>query len=269
MTTILVATDFSANARWATDYALELANRLRGHLVLTCVYNPLCTGSPDSITPVDEGQCRRTLVQLSQLRNQLLGATNWPVDISVVARPGPVVSSLVDEAANQCADLLVMSLESDEPPKTRQLGDLATDMISHTSVPMLLVPPGSCYQAMQHLVLGVDLSSPVDALALASVRWFAHLFDAVVDVVCMGHEPDGDLKKAAWGIRDLLSGQPHTFSFLADNDPVTVLDDYLDEHHANLIMLLPKPHSRLRTFLLESVTQKVARLARVPVLAAV
>ncbi|MBC8151714.1 MAG: universal stress protein [Bacteroidetes bacterium] len=32
MNTILVPTDFSSNAHWATDYALELANQLRGRL---------------------------------------------------------------------------------------------------------------------------------------------------------------------------------------------------------------------------------------------
>ena len=269
MTTILVAADFSANAHWATDYALQLARRLCTRLVLVHAYNPPSNGSPDRMTPADEGQYEWALQQLSQLRDQVLETTNGSVNVSVVARPGSPLASLVDEAANQQADLLVMGVVGDEPLKARQLGSLATDMIPHTSVPMLLVPPGACYRPLQTIVLAVDLSTPVDALALSSAKQFAQLVNATLDVVCMEDESDERLRKAAKGVRILLSNQPLTVNFLPGNDLAIALDDYLIEHKADLIMLLPKPHSRLRTLLLESVTQEVARLSTIPVLAVV
>ncbi|MFD2935168.1 hypothetical protein [Spirosoma flavum] len=66
-----------------------------------------------------------------------------------------------------------------------------------------------------------------------------------------------------------MSNQPLTFRYLPGYDVARVLKNYLLNHEADLIMLLPGPHSRLGTFLLESDTQEVARLATVPVLAAV
>lgn len=53
------------------------------------------------------------------------------------------------------------------------------------------------------------------------------------------------------------------------DSPATVIAGEALNQKADLLMLLPKPHSRLRTWLLESVTQKAARLATVSVLAAV
>lgn len=53
------------------------------------------------------------------------------------------------------------------------------------------------------------------------------------------------------------------------DSPATVIAGEALNQKADLLMLLPKPHSRLRTWLLESVTQKATRLATVSVLAAV
>lgn len=97
MTTILVAVDFSANAHWATDYALQLARQLCTRLVLAHAYNLPSNGSPDRMTPTDEGQYEEALQQLSQLRDLMLETTNGSVHVSVVARPGVACFQLPDK----------------------------------------------------------------------------------------------------------------------------------------------------------------------------
>ncbi|MFD2935020.1 universal stress protein [Spirosoma flavum] len=265
MTTILVATDFSGNAHWATNYALEVAHQLHARLVLIHAYEPFTNG----IRSKAERSYEQTLHQLNQLREQMLQATNRPVDISVVARTGSPAEIIIDEATKWDADLLVMGVTGDELQQARRLGSLATEMIPHTQVPMLLVPPGSCYQLVDNIVMAVDLLPSVDTLSLASASRFVQLFNATLDIICIANEPDEHLRKATKAIRNFLSSQPHTFSFLPGSDLITVLNNYCAEHKADLIMLLPKSHNRLRTFLPESDTQEVVCLTKVPVLAAV
>lgn len=269
MTTILVATDFSVNAHWATDYALELACQLDTRLVLVHAYNPLTNAFPGGLDATTEGAYFLAMRHLSRLRAQMMKATKGSVEVDIVARPGSPATSLVHEAAKQKADLLVMGLVGDEPVKARQLGSLATDLIPRTSVPMLLVPPGAVFEKPQTMILAVDLSEPIDAISIDIALRFAQLLQASLDVVCIEDEPTGSQQKAARSIRNLLRNQPHTFSFLPGYDIALALEDFLTQHKADLIILLPKPHSRLRTLLLESNTQEVARLATIPVLAAV
>ncbi|RYF65455.1 MAG: universal stress protein [Cytophagaceae bacterium] len=271
MTTILVATDFSFGAHWATDYALELARHLHTRLVLVHAYAPLPNDAPaqEWLTSTAEAQHFRALHQLNQLSEQMTQLTDGFVDITVVARPGSPNASVVEEAASQNADLLVMGIAGDEPQLARELGSLATDMIPRTHVPMLLIPPGAQFQKPQNMVLAVDLSQPIDALAIDTVLRFTALLDVSLDVVCIDDEPTEPQRKAAQKIRDLLRHQPHTFSFLPGYDVSLALETYFNQHKADLIILLPKPHNKLRTYLLESVTQEVARLATIPVLAAV
>lgn len=269
MTTILVATDFSANAHWATDYARQLACELNVRLVILHAYPSPITNSPDRMTPIETGQYGEALQQLSQLRSQMLRSIGSPFDISVVARPGSPSDCLADEAATQKADLLIMGIVGDEPVKARQLGSLSFDMIPHTQVPMLLVPPGATYTKPQTMVLAIDLSQPIDALVIDTVGQFAHRLKASLDIVCMEDVPSDLQKNAAQQLRSLFRHQSHTFRFLSGYDVALTLDTYLSQHKADLLILLPKPHNWLRLWLLESDTQKVARLASVPVLAAI
>ena len=271
MNTILVATDFSANAFWGTDYALELACQLHAHLIVLHAYDPVPnpTIAPDWMALKAGDQYEQSIKKLRQLRSQMQNATNLPVDISVVARPGSPATCLADEAINRKADLLVMGLVGEEPLKARQLGSLATDMIPRTKVPMLLVPPGAAYQKPHNIALAVDLSNSMDVVALSNAKQFAQLLDVTLDIICMEDEPDEPLQKVADRVCNFLDDQQHTFSFLSGNDLAIALEAYSAQHKTDIIMLLPKSHRRLRTFLLESATQEVARLATVPVLAVV
>lgn len=119
------------------------------------------------------------------------------------------------------------------------------------------------------MVLAVDLAQPVDAQGIDMPQRFTQFLQTTLDTVCIEDEPDESQQRAARHPRNLLLHQPHTFSFIPGYDVALVLEAYLVEHRADLLILLPKPHSRLRTSLLESNTQEVARLATLPVLAAV
>lgn len=134
---------------------------------------------------------------------------------------------------------------------------------------MLLVPPGATYHKPQHMVLAVDLSKPVDAHALLEAKRFSQLENATLDVICREDEPDAPLRKTAKEVYTLLADQLRTFRFWPGYDLAGLVADYVAEYETDLIMLLPKPHNWFSTWLLESNTQEVARLATVPALAVI
>ncbi|GAB3742103.1 universal stress protein [Spirosoma lituiforme] len=271
MTTIVVASDFSANSHWATDYALALAHQLHVRLVLVHIFNPFSTWTmrPVLTTLATAEQHEHAIQQLTNLRIQMLESTNCSMDISVVARSGPPIEGLVQESVSQKADLLVMGVVGSELIKSRQVGSLAIDIIPTIQVSMLVVPPGVLYKKPQTIVLGIDLSKSVDTLALASAKRFAQQLAVRLEVICMENHPDEQLQKAAEGISMLLADQVHTICFQPGNDLAEVISVYAMDCQSDLIMLLPKHHYWLSTILFESDTQEVARLTTIPVLAAV
>lgn len=271
MKTIILATSFSANSLQVSDYALELTKQLHTRLVIVHAYDPSPLDGQESglIAGETNQQYMVAMHRLSRLRTRLMKATKGSVDVALVALPGDPATCLNEEAVRLGADLLIMGLVGGNPKEARAMGSLATRLIPRTTVSMLLVPPGAHCQAVQNIVLAVDLSQAVDAQSLADAKRFAQRFGATLDIICMADAPDAHLRKAAEDIRTLLSDQPHTFSFWPGDDLTVVLDNYFAGHRADLIMLLPKPHNRLQTFVLESVTQQIARQATTPVLAVV
>ena len=260
MKTIVLATDFAEGADQAADYALSLTQQLHARLIIVHAYAQR-TDVPAGINPIP--------TQLEQLRKRLARRSKNKVAISVLAMYGEPRACIDEVVAGQQADLLIMALADDRPYTARFLGSLPTDMIPQTSVSMLILPPGVHYKAVKTVVLALDLSEPVNAVLLGHAKEFVQQAGASLAIICMDDDPDAQQQEAAQGIRQLFDGLPHTFSFWPGNDLTTTLDNYMATHPTDLIMLLPGHHSRLSLWLMESVTQQVARQSVVPVLAIV
>ncbi len=260
MKTIVLATNFTESATQAADYALALASQFHARLVIVHGYEP-DSDAPAEFVPVP--------IRLEHIRERLMRASKGSVAISVVAKYGDPRACIEAVVTEQEADLLVMALADDRPYTARFLGSLPTDMIPQTSVSMLILPPGSQYKPVKTVVLALDLSEPINASVLGKANEFVKALGATLDIICMDDDPNLQRQEAAQRIQGLFAGLPHTFSFQPGNDLSITLDDYLTTHPADLIMLLPKHHSRLSLWLMESVTQQVARQAVMPVLAVV
>lgn len=260
MKTIVLATDFTDSAAQAANYALALADQLNARLVIVHGYEK----------PADDWtEFAPVPVRLERIRERLMRVSKGSVAISVVAKYGDPRTGIEAAVAEQQADLLIMALADDRPYTARFLGSLPTEMIPQTSVPMLILPPGSHYKPIKTVVLALDLSEPVDALVLGKAAQFVQQLGATLAVVCMDDDPDQKQQQAAQRIQALFGGLPHTFHFLPGNDLSLLLDDYCTNHPADLIMMLPGYHNRLALWLEESVTQQVARQSVIPVLAMV
>ena len=258
--TIVLATDLTDSAAQAADYALALATRLHARLVLVHAYEHSPDVSSDFVY---------TPLRLERIRERLVRTCRGSVEVSVVARQGDPRTCIEAVVAEERADLLVMALADTRPYTARFLGSMPTEMIPQTAVSMLILPPGSQYKPLETMVLAVDLSEPIDAVTLGKAKAVAQQLGVALDIICMDDHPDAPRREAARHLRELFVGLPHTFSFWPGNDLTTTLDDYFTTHPADLIMMLPRHHNRLTIWLMESITQQVARQAFVPVLAVV
>lgn len=269
MKTLLVPVDFSPNSREAAQYALGLALDLGASLVLLHAYDPLPPNAPahEWLTSTAQAQYYSALEKLHQLRNQLQQSVAKPLPIQVLAQAGSPETVIHRAIGLVRPSGLVMSLTGDHPLWARQEGSLATGLLGQTAWPVLIVPPGVVYRKPQNLLLGIDLSRPLDALALARVIQFAHRMQAVVDVICVDDQPTTEQQQAARHIRHLLGSVPHTLSFVGGYDLATAFEQYETQYRTDLVILFPMPHPRWQRWLVESDSQAVARLSARPVLA--
>lgn len=259
MITILVPTDFSTNAHWATDYALELARQLSARLVLTHFHDPISdsTSSQMGLTVSSKATYYSVMQQLYRVRSQLLIATDGAVTITVLSQFNTVNSPSTDTVVNQKVDLLVVGLENLSLQQRTQFSLLAHQPMPFTQAPVLLVPTGQIYQKPETIVL--VLTEPLHAHALGTILWFTRLFKVPLDVIRLEVAPDVSfLKKASHPIRNYLGNQLHTIRCMSAQDLVKTLENYIEQPNGEWMILLPGLYKRLLPFLTDSTLHEMA-----------
>ncbi len=272
MKTIVLATDFSANAKQAAHFAAQLARDQKARLILFHAFhvwpdNPAKTGDFSLSVQATKESSEKTLKHLTDELRKEVGAD---VPIEYIAKEGHTINAIRAFTTDKKADLLVMSTVGTAPKSAQLMGSIATEMVEETDVPLLLIPPGIGYAGIKNIVLGVDLSTPPNALALETALLFAKSFGSVINVLCISEHPENPgLKEQGEHIRRLLIPQPHTLSIVAGHEVYSTLLDFSVENKADLIMMLPQSRSWLWKLFAEGETQHVARLTDLPLLAIV
>lgn len=272
MKTIVLATDFSDNARQAAFFAARLAHEQTARLILFHAFhlwpdNPAKTGDfPLSVKAMRESS-QKSLEHLAESINTEIGSD---LLIDCLAEEGHTMNAIRSVTTRKQADLLVMSTVGTAPRSTQLLGSIATGMVAETEVPLLLIPPGVGYAGLKNAVLCIDLSNPPNAIAFEKAAGFAKAFGCVINVLCISSKSnDAETQRQSGLIRRLLSQQPHTLTIETGEDVYETTLAFAHANKADLIMMLPQPHNWFWKLINEGETQRLARLTDLPLLAVV
>lgn len=256
------AANFSTNALWETDYATGLAVPLQARLVFISVGDSPCnlTSTPDSIVATVEGVSWQPSQWANRSRGQMLHATPALVNVPIVGPPDLLTACLSTEATKLNVYYLILGVGAAEPPPTAKVCRLTSSLVSSVTVIWLPVPPEAVWSLPQRIVMVIDLSEPIDTLAINKVWQLAKQLSASLEIICLDNSPDASPYKAAWHIRDLLRYQSdsHTFSFLFGCKVAVALDTYLTQQKAGLSSSLSEPPNWLSSMSPKSITEKVA-----------
>jgi nucleotide-binding universal stress UspA family protein len=258
MKTIVLATDFSRGSRKAAQTATQTAIKTGAKLVLFHAYRYLMPLDSEMSTLAVSTQYleKHAISSLKRLKNSLKKKFSPDLEIEILVREGLVIDSLSDVLEETNADLLVMGSVGDSPLGSRYFGSLATSMIHHNKVPMLIVPPKAKYSIFQNAVLGIDLRFEIDAIILGKTIDILRDLDIVVNIYTVTEESES-AKDSALKLRGLLKNVPHTYTITEGQDfPKSVLD-FAILNHADLIITFPRKHNIFERFFSDTNTEKL------------
>jgi nucleotide-binding universal stress UspA family protein len=273
MKTIAVATDLTPNGNRAAHFALQLAHVQRASLLLINVFhfwplNPAETGGdfPLSAQAMHDDSQRA----LKHLARELHGRYGNEVTIRCLTRQGHPIPAILEAAQDEHVDLLIMSTVGSAPQSAQIMGSVASDMVTKTHVPLLLVPPSTDYAAINNVVLGIDLDLAPNAVVFDTTLHFARQFGCAINVLCVHDNPaDTAVQHRAEHIRHLMATVPHTLTILPGSKVYDLLLTFAHRNKADLIIMLPQAHNWLRQIFVDGETQRMARLTDIPLLAIV
>ena len=195
MKRILVPTDFSPTAEKAFRFALDLAERLRGTVILYHTYVPLegtFVGTEKTRKLYNTQSEINIVKRLQRLKKKVTGnAGNVPV--STIVGRSPLIDNILGFAEHNQIDLIVMGTQGAAGLKKTIIGSVSARVIEESDIPVLVVPEKYELEEPGQFVFVTDYL-PADKQALAIVVAMAKLYHAEITVLHLisAYETDSD-----------------------------------------------------------------------------
>lgn len=268
MKTIIVATDYSAEANNAMHYAASLARQTKARIILFNSYQ-LPEDSSRSLlsSAVIEKQLVDNRAYLESIAIKL--AKQYEIRVDSWTNLIYVAEELEILVRRYKADLVVMGMWKNAWEDTL-FGNTTTFVIRQASYPVLVVPEGTSYKGINRLLFSWDPNSLASGNSLLLLKELASKFHARVQVLHIEQELElafGPPKSRKAWLEQVLAGVSHTFRYLEDEDIPDGIEKGLKEFKADMLVMMPQKTGILGSFFHESRTREMALRTRVPLLA--
>lgn len=264
MKMILVASDFSACAANALEYALELAKILK--FQVTVIHAIGTTEGVDNnmykALYIDDyyAQKRQALQAWS---HTITGKGNFAdVPVNTLCDVGTVCAVISKHMAANVTEMLVMGTMG-STGIAGLFGSNTSTMISKLKRPMLLVPLESKFSPNPVITLATDFTtklSPEDVAALTELTTaYCHKKLAVLNVVEGSQWKTNQQGEAQ--LRSLLPGIHLDFSYVNEDSTAEGIISFIRSNHTDILCLVKHHHNVLYRIFNRSTVNQVANKA--------
>jgi len=270
MKKILLPTDFSDVSDNAIRYAVEIAKLTGASLTLLHVYHvPVVTTDMPVVMPTLEDLEKDCLSGLEKIKQEIL-SHNSGLNVDCKCECGLVVDEMEDYLKVNSVDLIVVGTQGAGYLSEKLLGSVTTSLIKKVKVPVLIIDREVRYKPIKKIALACDYKEISNA-TLSSLKEFGKLFNAkifVVNVVREEAEIIPTTDEAAVGVKidHLLEDIEHSYHYAQNDDVVEGVNDFVQEHNIDLIVMIPRQHSGFRNLFHEAETKRMAFHTHTPFL---
>lgn len=274
MKKILFPTDFSPAARKAYLYALTFARQVQAQMVLLHVYTlpQLKRASlPNTMTEAYENIEMEALenfkVEVKKLREIAESAGYEVPGYMPILKEGDPIKNIVRTAQQEACDLIIMGTKGVSGLKELFIGSITSGVMQIAEQMVLAVPEQTRFDGKIDQILFTTNYREDERQALEQVVAFAELFDAEMHSLHINLQPPyarGE-KQQRW--EETVSQYPRMrFTSLPANDFEQAISQYADQHHIDLIVMLPRERKGVQSWFRYSVSRQLTHHLSIPIL---
>lgn len=264
---IIVATDFSDNAKTATNWAAYLANQLKAELHLFHCYHIPVLVNDVPFPAGNEMELEKGLNELMKAEQGRLQLLYPEINVATRIEPGFTNESIQQYADKHHASLLVLGITGRNPLGQYLIGSTAVTCALHAKIPVLVVPVDARTKSIKTIAFALDhgIEQIKDLIVLVDL---AKTFDAGIEIVHVTSSNDKaedailktDYEKTA--LKDLR------YSVHSVNDPEVEegLKYFVSRYRADLMVVVHQRHGFFDRMFNRSHTGKLAYQLEIPLL---
>ncbi|MEP7317414.1 MAG: universal stress protein, partial [Panacibacter sp.] len=191
MNIILVPTDFSETAKNAAVYAINFAKQMNGKKII--LYNtyqspPVVDVNMALVETVDVNLLKKSSEDnLEIFRQQLQPLCGSEIELTTVSEYGMLSADINDICATYHADVIVMGVTGAGKLTETLIGSYAVDVSRRSQTPVIIVPPGAGYTAIEEIVLACDFTKVAETTPVAAIKNVLNATAAKLFVINIDH----------------------------------------------------------------------------------
>lgn len=277
MKTIVVPTDFSPTAKNAAVYALKLATDLKADkIVLLNVFQPVAPvvnepTMPTTTIPVIDAQSMKEISEngLRQFKDDLQSTSTTDIQIDLISEFATLASDIDDICTKAGADLIVMGVTATSKVEELLIGSTAISVVKNTKIPVIVVPPGAKYSAVNKVAFACDLENVVDTTPVLPIKSILNATEATLHVINVYESARDNTSEKTYQqelLHSLLKEYNPVFEYINSTDFVEGVNGFIDTNGIDLLITIPKKHAFFQGLLKESHSKKLAFHSHVPLM---
>ncbi|WP_242916229.1 universal stress protein [Pontibacter liquoris] len=202
---------------------------------------------------------------------QMPPAPDKSVRITCVSKFGLAADEINQAALTYQADLVLISSRGADAVEQALLGSTVAAVISYCQVPVLTLPQQTEFKQLRSFVFAADLQHLADNEALTYLQTLVKAFQANLHVVHFYQEKTllpAQIQgmKGISALDNRLSDVSYRVYFRQRTDIVAGIYEFVQQQQADLLVLVPQPHTFLEVLLSRSVTGKITEQGFIPFL---
>lgn len=268
MKRIVVPTDFSNLSRSAALYAIDLAAKTNGRVMIVSVIEVEPGPSQLMNWKKLQDQMEKDVAQHSaQFMKELHGYAGG-VSVSYTTLTGtPIQNKILEFADENHADLIVTGTKGASGLKAVVLGSNTAALINKANIPVIAVPGDIKFNGFDRIVLATDMAD-LDKEAKAVVK-FSKDFDVQIDILHVSniqHESRKHEELEAI-LRRMTGHKRLSIHVVSSENVVRSLNDYVQQHGVDLLVMFTHELGLFEKLFGKGHTREMAFQSEIPLLA--
>ena len=276
MKRILVPTDFSPTAEKALRFAVNIASKSKGTVMLYHVYQSINMSTSVDLDKTGKQLNAQTEIDLNEKLQRLIKeivTNNDHLTVNATVGNGSIINNILKFTEKNNIDLIVMGTQGVNGLKKVVMGSVASGIGQKSEIPILLIPEKFEWKDPQQIVFATDYQRS-DRQSLALVIDFAKYYNAEVTVV---HLLIAKNKQQAQQGQITLDSYADTakrrfrksnlkFQLIESTNVIDTMEHLDTILTYDMLAMVRRNKSFLERFFLRSFTQNMAYLTRQPLL---
>ncbi|MDO1446363.1 universal stress protein [Rhodocytophaga aerolata] len=271
MKTILVPTDFSANARNATLYAAALARKMESKIILLHTFQtPVLTSQTLVAKYMEEKAAREYTRKMDFIADEL--TYEYGLTVEKLIQPGnlpDVLPRLVEEKA---VELVVLGIQETSPVERLLVGSMTASIVKQATFPVLIIPFTATFAPIKRIVFACQYEYLSGQNMVPQLKEIARAYHAEIEILQIdGNEAEEvnirERVETGHYLERMFKGVPHSYRFIDNRHVVEGIETEVQESQADLLVMVPRKHTFWDYLLNKSTTQQMLFHTNVPLLA--